>query len=69
METIFLAIAICFDAACVDQQIFIAEQFPSNGRAICETSAKQRAAMLQAADMTGWRVGCRTQSELESEGV
>lgn len=69
METIFLAIALCFNAACTDQQIYIEDVFSFDDRLMCEAKAERKRAQLKSTGAVNWRIGCRTQSQLEKSGV
>lgn len=69
MEVIYLAVALCFNLACTDQQIYIDDVFPPGHWQDCEERAELRAALLQDVDAADYRIGCRTQTQLEREGV
>ena len=69
MQTIFLVVALCFDAACADQQIFVEDQFSPNDSTQCEFAAMKKNVELLDAKFKQFRVACRTQYQLESEGV
>jgi hypothetical protein len=69
METIFLAIARCFNTACTDQQVYIEDVFQPEDGLLCEAKAERWAAQLKVTGAVNWRIGCRTQSQLEKSGV
>lgn len=71
LDVIYLAVALCFNAACTDQQIFIADSFDRtpSGYADCQTEAGKRRALALAQGVSGVRVACKTQDQLERDGV
>jgi len=70
MGTVFLAVALCFNIECTDMQIYISEQFTTQeDAATCDGKAESKALELLASGVINYRVGCRTQRQLESEGV
>lgn len=69
LEPIFLAIALCFNADCTDQQIYIADEYKPTEMAACRKEKEKREALILPADVASFRVGCKTQTQLERNGV
>lgn len=68
MEPIFLVIALCFNAACSDQAVYVEDVYAPADRMACDEKAIRWKAQVNAGGAVNARIGCRTQTQLEQDG-